>query len=219
MEIVLTPDILISAYRHGIFPMADSAHSHSVHWVCPELRGQLCIGEMHIPKRLRKTVRQMKIKSVPYEIKINADFEQTIRLCAQDNTTRRETWINAQIIDAYCALNALGHAHSVECWQDGVLVGGLYGLSIGGAFFGESMFSRRTDTSKVALVHLAARLYHGGYEILDTQFTNAHLEQFGVYEVEHAAYMTALSHVLDRPCVFDFDVPKERTLIQAYLDR
>lgn len=219
MQIVLTPEILLAAYSQGLFPMAHGAQSDYVHWVCPELRGQLSITDMHIPKRLKKTVRQMKIKGVPYDIRINTDFRTVIELCAEETNERVETWINPEIIDAYCALHALGYVHSVECWQEGELVGGLYGVAIGGAFFGESMFSRRTNTSKVALVHLAARLHHAGYEILDTQFTNPHLEQFGVYEVSHKEYMERLQPILKKECDFTVSDISERQLVRSYFEQ
>ena len=219
MQIVLTPEILLAAYAQGLFPMAHGANSDYVHWICPELRGQISISEMHVPKRLKKTVRQMKVKGKPYDIRINTDFEYVIRACAEETEERVETWINAQIIEAYCKLHELGHAHSVECWQDNKLVGGLYGIALGAAFFGESMFSHKTDASKIALVHLAARLNYAGYDILDTQFTNPHLEQFGVYEISHQDYMARLEPALEKSCVFDFkDIP-ERDLVEAYLDK
>ncbi len=217
MQIVLTPDLLLSAYTQGIFPMAENANTQYVHWVCPEMRGQLSIDNMHVPKRLKKTVRQMKISGCPYEIRINTSFEEVIQACAEETGGRQETWINQKIVEAYCTLHERGHAHSVECWQEGELCGGLYGLAIGGAFFGESMFSRRRDTSKVSLVHLAARLKHAGYEILDTQFTNPHLEQFGVYEIPHDEYIEQLEKVLEKPCVFDFTDQTEQHLVNGYL--
>ncbi|MGH1375116.1 MAG: leucyl/phenylalanyl-tRNA--protein transferase [Alphaproteobacteria bacterium] len=216
MQIILTPELLLSAYSQGIFPMAENAETQYVHWVCPEMRGQLSVQDMHVPKRLKRTVRQMKISGVPYEIRINAGFEDVIRACAQETDGRQETWINDNIVEAYCALHEQGHAHSVECWQEGELCGGLYGITIGGAFFGESMFSRKRDASKVSLVHLAARLHHAGYEVLDTQFTNEHLEQFGVYEIEHTDYLSRLEPVLEKNCVFDPIDKTEKQLITDY---
>ncbi len=163
MQIILTPEILLSAYSQGLFPMAERATSPYVHWFCPEMRGQLSINNMHIPRSLKKSVRQMKIKGNPYDIRINSNFENVIRACAKETNSRTETWINPQIIDAYCNLHKLGYAHSVETWQNNKLIGGLYGVAIGGAFFGESMFSLKTNASKVALVHLDARLNYAGY--------------------------------------------------------
>lgn len=218
MQIVLTPEVLLAAYSQGLFPMAHSGNSEDVHWVCPELRGQLSITEMHIPKSLRKIIRQGKIKGVPYEIKINTDFDGVISACALETNTRVETWINPQIKEAFYQLHKLGFAHSVECWQEGDLVGGLYGMAIGGAFFGESMFSFKTQASKVALVHLVARLHGTGYSILDTQFTNEHLEQFGVYEISHEDYMERLESILNKPCDFNDQSQSEEQRIKQYFD-
>jgi len=219
MQIILTPEILLAAYSQGLFPMAESANNPYVHWFCPEMRGQLSVADMHIPRSLKKSVRQVKIKGNPYDIRINTDFKSVIKACAEQTNSRTETWINPPIIDAYCELHELGHAHSVECWQYDDLVGGLYGIAIGGAFFGESMFSRRTNASKVALVHLVARLYHAGYEILDTQFTNEHLEQFGVFEISYQDYMKQLEPALLKPCIFDFKDISERDLVLKHLSR
>ncbi len=212
MQIVLTPEILLTAYSQGLFPMAHSAHAGYVEWVCPERRGQLSIPNLHIPKSLKKA-----IKRGGYAIKINTAFKDVIEACAEATSDRPDTWINSQIIDAYCALHKKGHAHSVEYWQGHELLGGLYGISIGGAFFGESMFSRTTNASKIALIHLAARLNQAGYEILDTQFTNDHLEQFGVYELNHKDYIKALEPALRKICVFDFKNPTEQEMLKAYL--
>lgn len=218
MQVILTPDILLAAYSQGLFPMAQGADNPDVHWFCPEMRGQLSIPAMHIPRRLRKTVRQMKIVGKPYEIRINTDFEGVMKACAVVTDNRSETWINAEILTAYCALHAKGYAHSVECWQEDKMVGGLYGIALGGAFFGESMFSTARDASKVALVHLVARLSQAGYKILDTQFTNDHLEQFGVYEVPHQDYMEKLEPVLSRACRFDSMDMKESESVARYLE-
>lgn len=218
MHVILTPDILLAAYSQGLFPMAQGADNPEVHWYCPEMRGQLSIIDMHIPRRLRKTVRQMKIGGKPYEIRINTDFEGVMKACAIVTDDRTETWINAEILTAYCALHAKGYAHSVECWQGDKMVGGLYGIALGGAFFGESMFSTARDASKVALVHLVARLSQAGYKILDTQFTNDHLEQFGVYEVSHQAYMEMLEPVLSLVCRFDCQNMSERALVAQYFE-
>jgi leucyl/phenylalanyl-tRNA--protein transferase len=170
--------------------MAYSAGSPYVHWICPDMRGQLSITDMHIPKRLAKTIR-----GAPFEIRVDADFEGVIRGCAEKTPTRPETWINEQILKAYMVMHERGHAHSVECWKDGALVGGIYGVELGGAFFGESMFSRSRDASKVALVHLIARLWRGGFTLFDTQFINDHLAQVGVYETPHAEFKRQLEAV------------------------
>lgn len=198
--------------------MAESASSNTVQWYCPQRRGQLSIRHMHIPRRLKKNLRQMKINGAPYIIKINSDFKRVIESCAMETQSRSETWINQSIIDAYIHLHREGYAHSVECWQEDQLVGGLYGISMGSAFFGESMFSSQRDASKVCLVHLAARLHKAGYTILDTQFTNDHLTQFGVFEIEHEDYMEALSVALKKPCLFTLDIT-EQDIITAYLNR
>lgn len=219
MQIILTPEILCEAYRMGIFPMAQSAQSQYVHWVCPDMRGQLSITGIHIPHSLKKQVRQQKIAGIPYEIKINHDFRTVIMACAQKTGTRAETWINDQIIKAYCALHEQGYAHSVECWQEGELAGGLYGVDIGGAFFGESMFSIRPNTSKVALIHLVARLWCGGYTLLDTQFRNDHLEQFGVYEIPYEKYMRNLQEALKYNGNFFCDGKSEKEIITGYLEK
>ncbi len=216
MQIVLTPEVILAAYREGIFPMADNARSNRVHWICPEMRGQISIPDMHIPKRLKRSVRQMRIAGRPYEIHINRNFEKVIHACAKETLDRPDTWINSEIVNAYCTLHRRGYAHSVECYQDEELVGGLYGLAIGAAFFGESMFSRATDASKVSLVHLVARLHEAGFELLDTQFTNPHLVQFGVYELAHHEYVQCLEPLLDRDCRFDFRAESEKDLILRY---
>ena len=215
MQLVLTPELLLEAYAQGLFPMAYNAQSPYVHWICPEERGQLSITEMHIPRRLLKTVR-----NAPYDIKINADFEGVIRGCAEARSDRPETWINGSIMKAFMQLHQKGFAHSVECWHGGKLVGGLYGLALGSAFFGESMFSRSRDASKIALVHLAARLWKGGFTLLDTQFVNDHLKQFGVYEIPYKQYKIRLKNALEKDADFllhgtDLD---EAQLIQAYLE-
>ncbi|PCJ97020.1 MAG: leucyl/phenylalanyl-tRNA--protein transferase [Zetaproteobacteria bacterium] len=217
MQITLTPDILLAAYSQGLFPMAQSADNPEIHWFCPEVRGQLSIPDMHIPRRLKKNVRQMKIGGQPYEIRLNTDFKGVMLACANMSDNREETWINAEILTAYCALHVRGYAHSVECWQDNKMVGGLYGIALGGAFFGESMFCLARDASKVALVHLVARLDWAGYKILDTQFINDHLEQFGVHEVPHQVYMKTLEAALHIACKFDSQERLEKDLITQYL--
>ena len=217
MQIVLTPELLLAAYKEGLFPMAYGGDSPYVHWVCPEERGQLSITNMHISKSLQKLVRK-NLKDNMLLIRIDQDFEGVIRACAEETNTRPETWINQQIIDAFCALHKLGHAHSVEVWQNGALVGGLYGLAIGGAFCGESMFSRVSNASKIALVHLAARLYNGGFTLLDTQFTNEHLEQFGVYEVQHTDYKKRLDTAVKTNTDFVLEGVSDREILEAYFD-
>ncbi len=219
MQIDLTPEVLLSAYMQGFFPMADSAQSGNVNWYLPEKRGQLSIADIHIPKRLKKNLRQMRVNGSPYDIRINSDFSHVIKSCAVVKSGREETWINDKIINAYCMLHEQGYAHSVECWQGDKMVGGLYGIAIGAAFFGESMFSTARDASKIALVHLASRLYHGGYKILDTQFTNDHLMQFGVYELAHEEYIKQLAQALAITCEFNSTDLSEAQIIAKYLQK
>jgi leucyl/phenylalanyl-tRNA--protein transferase len=187
----LTPDLLLRAYAAGIFPMAESADDPAVFWVDPEQRGILPLDGCHIPHKLRKTVRHG-----PFEVRCDSAFEAVVRGCAEPTPDRPDTWINGEILELYVALHGRGRAHSVETWLDGELVGGLYGVSLGGAFFGESMFSRATDASKFALVHLVARLIEGGFLLLDTQFNTPHLARFGVIEIPRAEYQRRLSKAL-----------------------
>jgi len=189
----ITPEIMLRAYAAGIFPMAETADDPNLFWVEPELRGIIPLDHFHLPSRLARTVRADR-----FEIRVDHDFEAVIAACAEARPDRPETWINGRIRAVFGALFRLGHVHTVECWQDGMLAGGLYGLSLGGAFFGESMFHRATDASKVALVHLVARLRHGGYSLLDAQFQTTHLAQFGTREVPRAAYRDMLEHALEK---------------------
>lgn len=193
----LTPDILIKAYAIGVFPMAESAQDPTLHWIDPDWRGILPLDDFHVPRRLRRTIRQ-----APYEIHVNRDFAGTMRACAQPKEDRPETWINAQILSLYQALHERGMAHSVECWEGDEFVGGLYGVSLGGAFFGESMVSFKTDASKIALVYLVARLIVGGYTLLDTQFVTDHLAQFGTIEIPRTTYQQELARALQQPADF-----------------
>ncbi len=181
----ITPDMVLYAYANGMFPMADSRESDELYWYDPELRGQLSIPNLHVPRKLRQ-----KVKKHPYDIRVNTAFRDVITLCAEPHEDRQETWINPKIIELYTVLHEQGFAHSVEAWdkETDKLVGGLYGIALGAAFFGESMFSRADDASKIALVHLVARLWKQGFQILDTQFTNDHLKQFNVYEVPRVEY-------------------------------
>ncbi|MEM7651247.1 MAG: leucyl/phenylalanyl-tRNA--protein transferase [Pseudomonadota bacterium] len=218
MQLVLTSELLLEAYRQGLFPMAYSAESPYVHWICPEERGQLPIEGLHISKSLLKNVKINLKRNEPFQIKINTAFEAVMRKCAAARDDRPETWINEPIIEAYCGLRARGHAHSVECWADDTLVGGLYGVSIGAAFFGESMFSRQSNASKIALVHLCARLWKAGYKVLDTQFVNDHLKQFGVYELSHKQYLERLQEVLPIETDFMLESIDEAALVPEYLE-
>jgi leucyl/phenylalanyl-tRNA--protein transferase len=196
----ITPEVLLKAYAVGIFPMAESASDPGLHWIEPELRGILPIETFHVPKRLARTIKADK-----FEVRIDSDFDAVIAACAAPAKGRRKTWINARIRKLYGDLHRAGHCHSVETWANGELVGGLYGLKLGAAFFGESMFSRATDASKVALVHLVARLKAGGYRLLDTQFITEHLAQFGAIEIPRAKYQVVLEGALQEP-FGDFDV-------------
>jgi len=213
MQFVLTPELILEAYAQGLFPMAYHAESPHIHWICPEERGQLSITDIHFPKRLMKTVRKM-----PYEVTVDNDFAGVITMCAAHTHERPETWINDSIRDVFIKLHKMGHAHSVEAWLDGQLVGGVYGLKIGSAFFGESMFSRANDASKVTLVHLVARLWRGGFTLLDTQFVNDHLEQFGIYEVPHDDYKAQLDIAVGIDADFSLKGTdmRESDLVDAY---
>ncbi|MDR3515335.1 MAG: leucyl/phenylalanyl-tRNA--protein transferase [Azospirillaceae bacterium] len=188
---LLTPELLLRAYAVGIFPMAESAESEELYWFDPERRGILPLDQFHLPRRLYRTVRARR-----FDVRVNTEFDRVLEGCGEATPTRPQTWINREIIALYSALHRQGYAHSVECWLNGALVGGLYGVSLGGAFFGESMFSRVTDASKVALVHLVARLRHNGFTLLDTQFPTKHLAQFGTIEIARAAYRSRLARAL-----------------------
>jgi leucyl/phenylalanyl-tRNA--protein transferase len=187
----INPEELLLAYRLGIFPMAESRTAEDVLWVRPHERGILPLDKFHVPKRLARVVRSSR-----FQITADAAFDEVIRACAESQPDRPETWINDAIVDVFVALHKRGFAHSIETWHDGKLVGGLYGLSLGAAFFAESKFSRMTDASKVALVHLAARLKGGGYMLLDAQFPNPHLEQFGAATVTEERFQFMLSRAL-----------------------
>jgi len=189
----ITPEILLKAYAAGIFPMAESADDDTIYWIDPDHRGIIPLDRFHVPRRLRRTVRAQR-----FEVRVDTAFSEVLDACAQSAPERPTTWINDRIRTLYGGLHASGHCHSVECWRDGRLVGGLYGVSLGSAFFGESMFSRETDASKVALVHLVARLSSGGYSLLDTQFVTEHLTRFGAIEIPRDAYRKLLADALDR---------------------
>lgn len=194
----LDPDTLLRLYHHGMFPMADSAHDPNLFIVDPELRGILPLDEFHVGRSLKKRVKQDV-----FRVTVDQAFPDVVRGCAMPTEGRENTWINPTIFRLYTELHRRGHAHSVEAWLDDELVGGLYGVSIGRAFFGESMFSTATDASKVALVHLVARLIAGGYTLLDTQFVNEHLLQFGVIEIARADFLALLDDALESDANFD----------------
>lgn len=183
----ITPEVLLRAYAVGIFPMAESADDPTLFWVEPERRGIIPLDGFHVPARLARTVRADE-----FTVTANRAFDEVVARCAAPAAQRRETWINARIRALYGALHRMGHGHSVEAWQDGRLVGGLYGVSLGAAFFGESMFHESRDASKVALVHLVARLMRAGFRLLDTQYVTDHLRTFGAVEVPRRRYRTML---------------------------
>ncbi|ESQ75272.1 leucyl/phenylalanyl-tRNA--protein transferase [Asticcacaulis sp. AC402] len=198
-------DDLIDCYRCGVFPMSDARDDDYLFLVDPPMRGILPLDEFHIPSRLARTVRKDD-----YAVRIDTAFPQVIELCAEEAVNRTSTWISHSIQALYQALFARGLAHSVEVWRDGHLIGGLYGVAIGGAFFGESMVSRATDASKIALVHLVARLKAGGFKLLDCQFQTEHLTQFGVVEVEKTDYLEILAASVDLKADF-YDLPSTST--------
>jgi leucyl/phenylalanyl-tRNA---protein transferase len=188
----LTPDLLLRAYRLGLFPMAESRDAKTLHWLDPEARGVLPLHGFHIPRSLMKVLRSNR-----FTVTANADFAGTIAACAAVREVRPETWINPEIERLFVELYRLGFAHSVETWENGVLVGGLYGAALGGAFFGESMFSTTDDASKVALVHLVARLRLSEFTLLDTQFITTHLTRFGATEVPRNTYHALLAEAVE----------------------
>ncbi|MCV9965566.1 leucyl/phenylalanyl-tRNA--protein transferase [Pararhizobium sp. BT-229] len=190
----VTPDLLLRAYSIGLFPMADSADDPELFWVEPELRGIIPLDNFHVSKSLAKTVRR-----APFDIRYDTAFEEVMKGCAAPAPDRLTTWINAKILSLYATLHGMGHAHSVEAWDGDDLVGGLYGVSLGSAFFGESMFSRRTDASKICLVHLVERLRKRGFTLLDTQFTTEHLKSFGAVDVPKARYEKMLARAIAPP--------------------
>jgi leucyl/phenylalanyl-tRNA--protein transferase len=187
----ITPDVLLRAYACGIFPMAETADDPSIFWVDPEWRGVIPLEGFRVSSRLARTV-----KSDTFRVTVDTAFKQTIAGCAEPQAGREDTWINRRIRDLYVALHTAGHCHSVEVWDNDDLVGGLYGVTLGGAYFGESMFHRARDASKVALVHLIARLVAGGFVLLDTQYVTDHLRTFGAMEVPRERYRTMLDEAL-----------------------
>jgi leucyl/phenylalanyl-tRNA---protein transferase len=187
----ITPQILLRAYAAGIFPMAESAEDNALYWVEPDERGIIPLDGLKISHSLRKSVRRRL-----FEVKIDHDFPAVIDECAAKAPGRNSTWINGRIRALYTQLHRMGCCHSVECWQGGDLVGGLYGVRIGAVFFGESMFSRVTDASKVALVHLVARLNYGGFRLLDAQFVNPHLERLGAIQMPRVRYHEVMEPLL-----------------------
>ena len=190
----ITPDILLRAYSVGLFPMADAADDPEIFWVEPDIRGVIPLDAFHVSKSLAKTIRRK-----PFDIRFNTAFSAVMDGCAAEAPDRPSTWINSTIRRLYNELHQIGHAHSVEAWDGKELVGGLYGVSLGAAFFGESMFSRRTDASKICLVHLVERLRAKGYRLLDTQFTTEHLKTFGAVDIPKEDYIKILEPAVDAP--------------------
>lgn len=227
---VMSPETLIKAYALGVFPMAEAHDDDRIFFIDPEERGILPLDDVHIPRSLKKRVRQS-----PYRVTINQNFEGVIDGCREITETRQDSWINPQIRQLYIALHKLGFAHSIDVWRnkngktetldetnslegaDGAeLVGGLYGVALAGAFFGESMFSRARDASKIALVHLMARLKAGGFTLLDTQFSNPHLEQFGVVEISRDDFKALLEQALATEAKIPLD-DNASDMVQSFL--
>jgi len=203
----LTPRLLLHAYAAGVFPMAQSRDDPELFWVSPRDRGIFPLDGFHISRSLARTIRR-----APFTIRTDSDFAGVVAGCAD----REETWINAKIFDLYCRLHGMGHAHSLEVWEGSDLVGGVYGVTLGAAFFGESMFSRRTDASKIALAYLVDRLRAGGFRLFDTQFLTAHLQSLGAIEIGRDDYMDRLADALDRQADFDRagDIPSPQLMLQ-----
>lgn len=198
--LVLTPHRLLRCYAVGRFPMADGRHDPTVYLVDPERRGILPLDGLHVPRSLKRTIRRGT-----FELTVDRDFRAVIEACAEPTPARPTTWLNDELIELYTALARMGHAHSIEVRREGRLVGGLYGVVLGAAFFGESMFSRAPDASKVALVELVARLRVGGFTLLDTQFVTDHLRRFGAIEIPRAAYLARLKAAIARSATFPLD--------------
>lgn len=194
----ITPELLLKAYAFGVFPMAKSRHDEEVYWVQPKERGVIPLDQFHVPRSLKKLLKRQE-----FEVRVDSAFTDVISACAQSQPDREDTWINDQIVSLFTDLFNAGLAHSVETWKDGELAGGLYGLSMGAVFFGESMFTRVDNASKYALCHLVAIMKAGGYRLLDAQFITDHLKQFGAVEIDHDDYMTQLGDALSHMGRFD----------------
>jgi len=201
----ITPQVLLKAYSCGIFPMAESADDPALYWIEPQQRGVLPLDGLHIPRRLLRTVR-----TTPFEVKVDSDYDGVIDGCAAPRAGRMSTWINNRIRTLYRELFELGACHTVEVWDGKKMVGGLYGVALKSAFFGESMFSTERDASKIALVHLAARLIRGGFTLLDTQFVTDHLRQFGTIELDRMTFQRELEIALEKEADF-YALPRNAT--------
>ena len=204
---IITADTLLRAYAAGVFPMAETRDAKDLFWVDPELRGVFPLNGLKISRSLYKTIKQNK-----FDVRCDSDFNGVMEKCAESTKDRPDTWMNEDVFRLYNEIYLKGCAHSVECWQDGELVGGLYGVSLGGAFFGESMFTRRSNASKVALIHLVARLRLSGYTLLDSQFITDHLESLGAIEVPRSVYHLMLDEALDVPNVSFYSDPTSSEL-------
>lgn len=189
---LVTPELVLKAYAEGLFPMAESRDDMRIYWIDPDWRAIFPMDRFHVPRRLRRTIRR-----APFEVRTDSAFERVIAGCAAPRLKQKETWISRRIATLYAALHRMGYAHSVECWKDGALVGGIYGVALGAAFFGESMFSRERDASKVALIHLHEHLKGRGFTLFDVQFWTEHLAQFGAIEIPRADYLARLRAALD----------------------
>ena len=187
-----TPEILLNAYRCGVFPMAKSKNAKELYWIDPPHRGVIPLDKVHISRSLRKTIQLEQ-----FEIRVDSNFDLVIKSCAEKTTKRDTTWINRQITRLYSELFEMGFCHTIEAWKNGKLVGGLYGVALNGAFFGESMFYRVTNSSKVALIYLIARLIHGKFRLLDTQFYSPHLMNFGAIEIVRAKFFEKLNQSME----------------------
>ena len=212
-QFVIAPETIIQAYTLGIFPMAASKDAEDIQFFQPDIRGVLPIRPPHIPKRLQRLLRKR-----PFEILWNQNFPAVIDGCAAPRSDTQDTWINPQIRRLYISLHMLGFAHSVEVYEEGQLVGGLYGVAIGGAFFGESMFSRVSNASKIALCHLMARLRYGNFKLLDAQFLNDHLIQFGIESIDKDDFQKQLEHAINSKASLDLDVPESIILQSLWQD-
>ena len=212
-QFVIAPETIIQAYTLGIFPMAASKDSEDIQFFQPDIRGVLPIRPPHIPKRLQRLLRKQ-----PFELHWNQNFPAVIDGCAAPRSDTQDTWINPQIRRLYISLHMLGFAHSVEVYEEGQLVGGLYGVAIGGAFFGESMFSRVSNASKIALCHLMARLRYGNFKLLDAQFVNDHLIQFGIESIDKDDFQKQLEHAINSKASLDLDVPESIILQSLWQD-
>lgn len=195
----ITPEILLRAYSAGLFPMAESADDPEVYWVQPKVRGIIPLDTFHVSHSLAKTMRQK-----PFDIRVDTAFDRVMEFCAESTEMRPTTWINPLILTLYKELHRMGYTHSVEAWEGEELVGGLYGVSLGSAFFGESMFSRRRDASKICLVHLVERMKTRGFTLLDTQFTTEHLKTFGAIDISRKEYEKLLEKAMQSDDL-DFD--------------